>query len=233
MTKIIFVHGMNGTSESWSTVPELLKAAGYDVGNVDLPGHHKPLSWFAILLGDTGRYKSGLSMDDYVDAIVAEFPKENERNVVLVGHSMGGAVISHVAQRYPERIAQVIYVAAMLPDTGDSPASIIEEIKKENVPKWKTVEDFRPHFQKLHLVYEPEEPLLAVFSRTPAFDALPRGYVLCQDDDVVPAALQQRMLDDYDGASTKTEVVRLPRSHFPQYVNPKELFGTIKTMLVA
>lgn len=233
MTSIIFVHGMNATSASWNTVPEKFSLAGYDTVSVDLPGHDKDLPLAVLFLGRKGTYSSGLTMSDYVEAIVASFPAEDERNVVLVGHSMGGAVISHVAHQHPDRIKQLIYVAAMLPDTDDSPAKIIDVIKDMNVPVRKTLGDYLPHLLKLRFVYQPEEPLGATFSRSPAFDAIPRGYVLCEDDDVIPAKLQETMLEAYSDASAKSDVVRLQRSHLPQYDRPEELFETIKAMLPA
>ena len=45
------------------------------------------------------------------------FEKGDLRDVVLVGHSYGGAVITGVADRIPERIARLVYVAGVvLPD---------------------------------------------------------------------------------------------------------------------
>ncbi|MET1411802.1 alpha/beta fold hydrolase [Roseibium sp. HPY-6] len=231
MTRIIFVHGMNATSESWNTIPEKFNQAGFDAVSVDLPGHDRDLPLTVLLLGSKGTYSSGLTMNDYVEAVVAKFPAEDERNVVLVGHSMGGAVISQVAQQHPGRIKQLIYVAAMLPDTGDSPAKIINAIKDMDVPVTKTLGDYLPHLLKLRFVYQPEEPLGATFSRTPGFDAIPRGYVLCEEDDVIPAQLQETMLEAYGSASAKSDVVRLRRSHLPQYDRPDELFEKMKAML--
>ncbi|MEP1573575.1 alpha/beta fold hydrolase [Roseibium album] len=136
MTEIILVHGMNADADSWGAVPGLLAdAVKGNVTSVPLPGHDKPIDTsnlfklFALLLISGGKYVSGLSMADYVSSVVERFPGGTDRDVVLVGHSMGGAVISEVARQYPERISKLVYVAAMLPYEGQSPASIIQWIK--------------------------------------------------------------------------------------------------------
>jgi pimeloyl-ACP methyl ester carboxylesterase len=43
---------------------------------------------------------------------------ENLRDVVLVGHSYGGFVIRHVADRMPDRIRSLIYLDAFVPENG-------------------------------------------------------------------------------------------------------------------
>ena len=40
--------------------------------------------------------------------------------VILVGHSMGGIVISRVAEEQPEKIAILVYLAAFLLQNGES-----------------------------------------------------------------------------------------------------------------
>lgn len=233
MVKVILVHGMNGTARSWHRLPAMLSDTGYDTQALDLPGHDKRTSFLEILLGGNGQHDPGVTMADYVQAVAQAFPSGSERNVVLIGHSMGGAVISHVARAYPDRVAQLIYVAAMLPDTGQSIRSILAAIKAMNVPITQTLEDFSPHIHKMQLVRQPTRPLSEVFIRASEFDALPRGYVLCESDDVIPAELQSRMIDAYASAGAKTHRIDVPLSHFPQFDDPKMLFKCIKDLLRA
>lgn len=171
-------------------------------------------------------------MDDYVAAVVDRFPSGTARDVILIGHSMGGAVISHVAAHYPDRISALVYVAAMLPDDTESVADIIDEIADESAPWWKTIGDFLPHASKLRLVKQPFEPLCASFERTADFEALPRGYVLCTGDDVIPPRVQRRMLEAYQKASPATRVVEMPSGHLPQFDYPDGLFAKLTELLV-
>jgi len=72
---------------------------------VDLPGH-----------GARGGSLKGLRINDCVDTVISEFPKDGR--IVLVGHSMGGAIALAVASRAPARIAHVVLIAGMVPQSG-------------------------------------------------------------------------------------------------------------------
>ena len=74
---------------------------------------------------------------------------------------------------------------------------------------------------------QPIEPMEAPFSRTADFEAIPRAYIRCAEDDVIPTPFQDEMVDAYPG----TETVSLKRSHFPQFQDPGELAATIKILL--
>lgn len=236
MTTLLFVHGMNGTARNWHDIPERLKAYADDSLAVQLPGHDGPNLIKAFFLKLTGRidtplemtYESKQTMDTYVQEVSSHFPDGSGRDVVLIGHSMGGAVISHVATKYPDRIAKLIYMAAMLPDENDSAASLLSWIK--NSGEINTMEfalDFLPHLLKLEAVSQPKEPLESKFNRTVDFNAIPKAYIRCADDDVIPATLQDEMLRNYPTA----EVKPLDLSHFPQFDDPERLASTIQKLL--
>ena len=59
---------------------------------------------------------------DVVNAILFE----NLTDIVLVGHSYGGMVISGVADSIPERIRKLVYLDAMVPNDGESVMSIMD-----------------------------------------------------------------------------------------------------------
>ena len=234
MKKIVLVHGMNGTKESWNTLQkELEKALDVKTEAIDLPGHDITTNPFQMLLSGTfGLYESGISMDDYVDEVARAFAAGNSNDTVLIGHSLGGAVISHVAAMYPERVARLVYVAAMLPDQGQSARTIINEVKENPSPIIDTIGDYFLYLKKLRFVRQPEEPLGAVFNRTPVFEALPKGYVLCLKDDVIPKEMQGIMIDAYKKTVEPPKVEPLNSGHLPQYENPDELVKTIRTLLL-
>ena len=228
MTALLFLHGMNGTAKNWTNIPDLLAPEVTTSQAIDLPGHDNPMSILDVL-GD-GTYVSGLSMEDYISAVAAQFPSGVHKDVVLVGHSMGGAVISHVAAKYPDRIAKLIYVAAMLLDNTQSAADVLDEIKSSGgINPIGFLGDFLPHISKLDVVRQPKEPMAAAFSRSSEFDEIPRAYVRCTKDDVIPLAIQNKMLAAYPG----TEVVTLERSHFPQFQDPEEIARSIRGLLVS
>ena len=45
---------------------------------------------------------------------------ENLNDIVLIGHSYGGMVISGVAEQIPERINRLVYLDAFVPNDGES-----------------------------------------------------------------------------------------------------------------
>src|SRR5713101_5773150 len=45
---------------------------------------------------------------------------EDLHDIILVGHSYGGMVITGVADRIPDRIKRLVYVDALLPNDGES-----------------------------------------------------------------------------------------------------------------
>src|ERR1700744_129133 len=60
-----------------------------------------------------------VSLDLYRDTILKALAKTTHP-AALVGHSFGGITISAVAEAAPERVKTLVYVAAYLPQDGDS-----------------------------------------------------------------------------------------------------------------
>lgn len=66
---------------------------------------------------------SALSLDLY-GAFVADLASQAVEPVILVGHSMAGAVISRAAERAPNAIRRLVYLTAYLPQSGETLASL-------------------------------------------------------------------------------------------------------------
>lgn len=77
----------------------------------------------------------GINLTTYVNDILNVIRFENLHYVILVGHSYGGIVISGVAEQVPDRIRQLIYLDAMVPNNGESAKDISgklwESMKKD------------------------------------------------------------------------------------------------------
>jgi pimeloyl-ACP methyl ester carboxylesterase len=111
----VFVHGAWGGGWQYTRVQPLLEDAGHRVFRPTMTG----LGERVHLAGP----EVGLSI--HIEDIVKVLEFEDLREVVLVGHSYGGMVIAGVAERVPERIAKLVYFDAILPENGDSVASIL------------------------------------------------------------------------------------------------------------
>lgn len=79
---------------------------------------------FAVPLTGVGERAHLLSPDirlaTHVQDVVAVIEAEELQDVVLVGHSYGGMVITGVADRLPERVGRMVYVDAVVPRSGES-----------------------------------------------------------------------------------------------------------------
>ena len=61
-----------------------------------------------------------VALSTHINDVVNMIVFENLQDIVLVGHSYGGMVITGVADRVPERIRKLIYLDAFLPIDGES-----------------------------------------------------------------------------------------------------------------
>jgi pimeloyl-ACP methyl ester carboxylesterase len=109
---IVLVHGAFENAQVWGHVTAKLQADGYKVVAVDLPG--RPGAPMA---------PDKVSLDLYRDTVVTAMEKFY-RPVILVGHSFGGIVIADAAEKDPAKVKTLVFVAAYLPQDGDSLVSM-------------------------------------------------------------------------------------------------------------
>jgi pimeloyl-ACP methyl ester carboxylesterase len=97
---------------AWQPVARRLREAGHAAVTITLPG-----------LAD-GDERAGLRLSDAVDHVVAEVDRRDLSEVVLVGQSWGGYVITGAAHELAGRLAKVIYYNAVVPVRG---AAMVDE----------------------------------------------------------------------------------------------------------
>ncbi|MCM3904304.1 MAG: alpha/beta fold hydrolase [Pyrinomonadaceae bacterium] len=111
----VIVHGAWGGSWAFRKVDALLREKGFIVYRPSLTG-----------LGERVHLATpAVALSTHIDDVVNTILFEDLHDVVLVGHSYGGMVITGVADRVPDRIRRLIYVDAMVPNDGESLQSII------------------------------------------------------------------------------------------------------------
>jgi pimeloyl-ACP methyl ester carboxylesterase len=102
MATFILIHGAWHGGWCWERLAPLLTAAGHKVLAPDLPG-----------MGADTRELGSDPLGEWAD-FVTGLVSGAEAPVILVGHSLGGLVISEVAERIPERIDRLVYLTAFL-----------------------------------------------------------------------------------------------------------------------
>lgn len=187
----VIVHGAWGGSWAFREVASLLATKGHVVHRPSLTGLGERVH---LANPDVGL---GTHVNDVVNAILYE----DLRDVVLVGHSYGGMVITGVADRVPDRIRRLVYLDAFVPEDGEAVMTIpARQAQREAFVKPMIKDGFLVPFwlkpgqpppgdvpQPLKTFTEP------VSWKNPAAKRLPATYILtvdkgAQDDDFTPFA---------------------------------------------
>ncbi|MEO0911210.1 MAG: alpha/beta hydrolase [Pseudomonadota bacterium] len=225
MTKIIFVHGMAANAESWNGVENdsRIKSFG-DTSAVTLAGH--TVKWFLSFGVPNPASPPSVTMDQYVASVVGDFPASGGANdVVLIGHSMGGFVISEVAVRYPNRVKALIYVAAMLPSNNDTISGLASTF---GTTPQGVIEEFIGHPSGWSaLVKQPGGPLSFEFKTSDEFDDIPKTYIYTANDLIIPLASQNLMTSAASSLSGKN----MTTGHLPQFENKDALVNLLAGIL--
>jgi pimeloyl-ACP methyl ester carboxylesterase len=110
MANIVLVGGSFLGAWAWQRVTPRLCAAGHDVHPLTLTG-----------FGDRAHLGTPeTDLSTHVQDIVAAIESADLTDVVLVGHSYGGAPVTVAAQRIPGRLRALVYVAGVLPRDGET-----------------------------------------------------------------------------------------------------------------
>jgi len=110
MATFVLVHGAWHGAWCWRRVARLLTRAGHEVFIPTLTG----------LCERSHLLTPALDLDTHILDIVNEMKWQELNNVVLVGHSYGGMVISGVAEQMEKSIASFVMLDAFMPENGQS-----------------------------------------------------------------------------------------------------------------
>jgi pimeloyl-ACP methyl ester carboxylesterase len=113
----VLVHGAWHGGWCWDRVAPLLRAAGHEVHTPTLTG----LSERAHLISPT------VGLDTHVEDVVRLLDVLDLRDVVLVGHSYAGQLVTAVADRRPDAIGLRVYLDAFVGEDGETAVSLQPE----------------------------------------------------------------------------------------------------------
>lgn len=230
VSTFVLVHGGWHGAWCWHRVTLLLERLGHAVVTPDLPGHGGDLTPVGAL-----------SLRAYADRISIALDAVAEP-AVLVGHSLGGMVISQAAEDRPDKVRALVYLAAFLPGDGQSlndlaqsdpeslltPNSVLsddgttvslrEYSLREALYADCPDEDFA--LARRLIRPEPLAPLLEKVRLTAAgAGRVPRFYIECLQDRALPLARQRLM----QAAQPCAGVASLRSGHSPFFSVPESL----------
>jgi pimeloyl-ACP methyl ester carboxylesterase len=227
---IILIPGLWLDASSWDDIVPVLRQAGHRPHALTLPG-----------MESKDAERSGIGLRDHVDAVVAVIDSIDpaDRNVVLAGHSGGGAIAHAAADARPERVARVVYVdSGPLGDGG----VINDELPAENgevpLPDWSLFEkedltdldeDLRAAFRARAI---PSPARVASdhqqLSDSRRYD-VPITVIACE----FPSSMLRDLIEqDHPFVRELSKIrdvtyVDLPTGHWPQFTRPAELAEAI------
>jgi pimeloyl-ACP methyl ester carboxylesterase len=226
----VLVHGAWQAPYVWDSVYADLVMGGNKVIVVELPGH-----------GSDTTAPHQLTLDVYRDKVIGAFSK-TDSNIILVGHSLGGMVITAVAEKIPNKIDKLVYIGAFLPATGQSlsdlaysdPESklgpllipsadrLMLDVKRDSLTYLFINDGSEVTKQQVLANYRPEPaiPFSGKVTLTKEnFGAVKKVYIKTKQDIVISPGLQDRMIE---AAGVKT-VYALNTSHSPFLAKPHEV----------
>lgn len=174
----VLVHGATAGGWIWPPIPAMLRQAGHAVYTPTLTG-----------LGERAHLLSpDIGLHTHINDIAGVFAYEDLRDVILVGHSYGGAVVTGAAERVPERIRQLVYLDALVPEDGQAVINLypheIAELLTQYVqsggegwryPPREPKGDPRFADHPARTMYEP------LTIANPRARTIPRAYIYCTD----------------------------------------------------
>ena len=175
MATYVFVAGGGWGGFIWREVASRLRTLGHDVFTPTLTG-----------VGERVHLASPqIDLSTHVQDILGVLEYEDLHEVILVGHSYGGLVITGVAERVPERLAQLVYLDALVPQDGQSGWDVtdpalrarIEERVRTQGDGWRLLP---PRDAPARITAHPHTPLLQkLLIKNPAAARLPHTFVSC------------------------------------------------------
>jgi pimeloyl-ACP methyl ester carboxylesterase len=234
MARLVMVHGAFGGAHVWEPLTPALEAAGHTVEALDLPAQ-----------GQDPTPVEQVSLDAYAAKVIGVLSQGPP--AVLVGHSMGGMSVTQAAARAPELIEALIFVAAFLPQEGESlldltrrpeaagdmiqaniqvdgeppVARLSDEAARAAIYNCCTAEQAAWGVARrgVQPVVPMGQPLRLAPDTFDAFAALPRRYVTTLQDNCIRPPMQRFMFERAGAAP----VLEIDTDHAPYLSRPQEL----------
>lgn len=228
----VLVHGAFQAPYTWQFIKTKLEAGGHKVVVVELPGH-----------GQDQTPPETISINSYRDKVVSAITGI-KGPVVLVGHSLGGAIITAVADSIPNHIEKLVYLAGFVPANAQSIFDLTSMDPNSqfgpalvpamdgftvSIPDDKIMQVFAQdgdeQVKQLLIAHNRPEPITPqadkIFIKNPAFASVPKYYIYTNQDHAITIDLQKKMV----AAAGIKNVFAVESGHCPMLTKPDEVTG--------
>src|SRR5262249_58341101 len=107
METYVLVHGAWHTGKELEAVAASIRAAGHEVFTPTIKGNR---------LGDPKH----IGLTEAIQSVLDYLHQQSLNDIVLVGHSYGGMIITGVADCIPQRVRRLVYWNALVPNNRES-----------------------------------------------------------------------------------------------------------------
>ena len=241
----ILVHGAWHGAWCWYKVVPIMEKKGYKVITIDLPGHGK----------DTTNPEL-VTFKMYVEK-VKHVANNINGQVILVGHSMSGTIISQAAEELgKEKVYKLVYVDAFIPKNGESVSKLFALVS-QTLPKEtdtakvtfqkgiitdvnRKTRTFKPEVADLVFYHDCSTKDKEIAHKNISRQAIePFGATVSVTDSVYGQIPKYYILctesKDLDKSLLPTRIkceklIKIPTSHSPFFSRPKELAEIFMTL---
>ncbi|HEX5166517.1 MAG TPA: alpha/beta hydrolase [Thermomicrobiales bacterium] len=177
MATFVLVHGGTGGGWTWRDVARSLRAAGHEVYTPTLTG-----------MGERVHLAHpDIDLETHILDVANVLIYEQLTEVVLVGASYAGIVITGVADRVPERVRLLVFVDALIPEDGKSAVDIagpevaaIVEARSKQEGGWRVPAEPPLTGQTIRSLTTP------IRLTNPAAEDIERVYIYCTEKENPP-----------------------------------------------
>jgi pimeloyl-ACP methyl ester carboxylesterase len=232
MALLVLVHG--GGHGAWCWEPTLAQltspALAVDLPPVSIRGGPGPI--------DEPPELATLTIADWAVAVMAAATAAGCHRFVLVGHSLGGATIAEVARVAPDRVAQLVFVSAVVPEEGGTVLDMLPPEIFERAANGLTddvvrdmfctdMDEEQRRFVLDHVGTEVVDTMTETVTRKGIPPALPVTFVRLARDNALPPATQDACIDRLRREFDQVTVVELDTGHDAMISRPVELAAVL------
>lgn len=222
MVNYVLLHAAWAGGWQWHCVATRLQQAGHEVLRPTFTG-----------LGERAHLAApDIGLYTHVQDVLGLFEYEELSDVILVGHSYAGMVVSAVAERIPERIAHLVYVDAFVPQHGQSLSDVIGpnlqryfiRVAERHGDGWRVPHDRPGAPISFKRTAQPLKTMMDVVEvNHPMAAQLPRTYIACTQKSwqwpFTPILAQTAVRVQTEGWRYR----EMPTTHYPMETMPQEL----------